>query len=215
VPVDDVALKFDRYMKRYIGLYDELASVVDKWSDQQGLIVDVGCGSGLVSIAIAKRMPHVSVVGVEPSEDMRKLALSNASEKKVLDQMNVVEGFSDSLPFEDGSIDCIVSRYSLPYWCDPQKSFDEFFRVLKPGGVVVLECLNAKFSTLKLWLIGLHMFTKRSGLGVARYHVKAYKLAYSLDQVKVFLKEANLSEEFVEYQKGDWRFLVVGKKPLG
>ena len=211
--VDELAVKFDHYMKRYPELYDELADVVAQWVDDGGLVVDVGCGSGLVSVAVLKRLPAVSVIGVEPSEDMRKVALSNVSKANVVDRFSVVNGFSDELPFEEDSVDGVVSRYSLPYWSDPASSFAELFRVLRPGGVVILEALNGKFSLLKLWLTGFHMVGKRSGLGVARYHVDAYKSAYSVDEVKDFLSKAGFVVNFVDSKKGDWRFLVVGGKP--
>lgn len=199
-------------MKRYSFLYDEFADVVSGFVKEDDCIVDVGCGSGLVSIAILKKLTRVSVVGVEPSEDMRKVSLSNASEAGIIDRFRVVEGLSESLPFEDESVDVVVSRYSLPYWPDPNKSFSEFFRVLRPGGVVVLEALNAEFSTLKLWLVGLHMVGKRSGLGVAKYHIDAYKSAYSKAEVEEFFLTSGFTVERVEAKKGEWRFLVVGRK---
>ncbi len=211
--VDELAVKFDHYMKRYPELYEDLTDVVAQWVGNEGVVVDVGCGSGLVSVAILKRLPGISVVGVEPSEDMRKVALSNVSEANVVDRFSVVNGFSDELPFEDESVDGVVSRYSLPYWPDPAGSCGELFRVLRPGGVVIFEALNGKFSSLKLWLTGVHMVGKRSGLGVARYHVDAYKSAYSVDELKDFLSKAGFVVEFVDFKKGEWRFLVVGCKP--
>jgi ubiquinone/menaquinone biosynthesis C-methylase UbiE len=60
----------------------------------------------------------------------------------------------------------IVSRFSLPYWTQPEKSFKEMARVLKPGSKVIFEALNRDFPTWKLLLIKIRMLLNQAGQDV-------------------------------------------------
>ncbi len=93
-----------------------------------GTILDLGSGTGYLSIEIAKRASSLQVYGIDLSRQMVKIARSHARsvENAQFEFGNVAE-----LPFEDNSIDFIVSTGSLHHWKKPIKAFDECYRVLK------------------------------------------------------------------------------------
>jgi ubiquinone/menaquinone biosynthesis C-methylase UbiE len=99
---------------------------------KSGTIVDLGSGTGYLSIEIAKRAPWLQVYGIDLSRQMVKIARRHAQGVK-----NAHFGFgnADALPFEDDSIDFIVSTGSLHHWNRPGKVFDECYRVLKKASV--------------------------------------------------------------------------------
>jgi ubiquinone/menaquinone biosynthesis C-methylase UbiE len=99
--------------------------------DPQGTLVDVGCGPGYLLEVMARRFSHLRLVGVDISEEIVTKARGNLSGFKNVEFK--VAG-SHRLPFADNSLDFLVSTLSLHHWSKPAKSFQEFYRVLRPGG---------------------------------------------------------------------------------
>ena len=97
-------------------------------------VVDVGSGAGMDSL-IAARMVGAGgeVVGVDMTEAMLKKSQMAAGERG-LTNVRFVEGFSESLPIEDGWADVIISNGVLNLSPDKRRALDEFYRILKPGG---------------------------------------------------------------------------------
>ena len=95
-----------------------------------GTILDLGSGTGYLSIEIAKRRPGLRVCGIDLSKQMVKIARRHA---RGVENAQFEFGNAAGLPFEDDSIDFIVSTGSLHHWKMPAKVFDECHRVLKIG----------------------------------------------------------------------------------
>ena len=98
---------------------------------KSGRILDVGCGTGVCAIKIAKNNNY-EVVGIDSSKDMIKMCKKNAEQEGVNIDFQV-STFS-KLVFEDNSFDMIVSNGSLHHWEKPVEAFNEIYRVLKPEG---------------------------------------------------------------------------------
>ncbi len=199
--------KFEKYMKNYRYLYRNLTEIVKKYvkSIKKPVIVDLGVGPGLLSKEIKNIIPNSKIIGIDPSKCMLNIACKNADiEPKV--------GSSENIPLENDSVDLIVSRFSLTYWKNPNKSFKEIFRVLKPNGKFVIEALNKDFPSYNLFFVKLSMIIKNSSLNVARYHIDAYNTAYSIDSVIKLFKKNNFKVLFKDYKRKDWKFVIVGKK---
>ena len=96
--------------------------------DRPTLVVDVGSGTGLSTRAWADRADEV--VGVEPNPEMRAAAEADTPSSNV----RYVDGYSDSTGLGDDSADIVTYSQSL-HWMDPQPTFAEAARILKPGGV--------------------------------------------------------------------------------
>lgn len=95
------------------------------------LVADVGCGPGIELAQIAQKQPATSFIGVEPAEELRKSALSKASQLK---NVAVANGRFEQLPMEDHSIDYLYSILAFHWTTDLQGSVKEFARVLKADG---------------------------------------------------------------------------------
>jgi len=114
--------------------------------------LDVGCGSGALSIAVAKRNPHCTVVGVdrwdkEYASFSQKLCEQNAKAEGVTNTA-FAQGDATALPFADETFDAVCSNYV--YHNIPSKNRQaillETLRTLKKGGSFAIHDL---FTTSK------------------------------------------------------------------
>ena len=103
----------------------------------EAFAVDLGCGSGQVTLALAKRCR--TVLGVDVSEKMIALLLDNAAREGVSN----VEGRAvpiERLDLPENSVDLVVSNYALHHLRDRDKQIavNEAFKWLRPGGTIVI-----------------------------------------------------------------------------
>jgi ubiquinone/menaquinone biosynthesis C-methylase UbiE len=194
-------------MRRFTYLYRQLATTVKSYTidKKNPVIIDLGAGPGLLSKEIRDIIPQATVIGIDPIDNMLQRAKKNAD-------IETRKGSSESIPLDDASVDIVVTRFSLTYWTNPQRSFKEIHRVLKPGGVLITEALNKDLPAYKLMYITFHMILKRSRLNVARYHRDAYKTAYRFKEVIGFYETTGFTVNSTEYKKNDWRYVIVGEK---
>lgn len=199
-------------MKKFNDLYEYLASVVQRHSpSSHSFILDLGVGPGLLSVEIFRKMPQATIIGIDPLIKMLQLAKENIKNAD-FQTFEPVVGISENIPLKNNTVDVIASRFSLSYWTQPNKSFQEMMRVLKPGGKVVLEALNHDFPIWKLSLIKIHMLFNRAGRDVTKYHVDAYKLAHTIEQVEEFFTDTGFTISEKEGKKNEWRFIIVAEK---
>lgn len=112
-------------------------------NDTPSIAVDIGCGNGSFTAALASR-GH-SVIGIDLSE----LALSNAQSRGLSERVAVAD--AQRLPLRTETIDLVVSLDVLETrWVKPDVMLDEIARVLKPGGVALIQA--AAFQ----WLLSQH-----------------------------------------------------------
>ena len=99
-------------------------------------LLDVACGTGLVSRALVERW-GCHVVGLDQSASMLGRARAMlAQDPRLADRIDLVEGEAESLPFADGEFDHLTFTYLLRYVDDPAATLRELARVVKPGGRV-------------------------------------------------------------------------------
>jgi len=110
-------------------------------------LLDVGCGDGLIGFGALERLGERGrVVFTDVSQDLLDHCRSLAEELGVADRCEFVRASAQDLAqVEDASADAVTTRSVLIYVPLPQKqrAFDEFFRVLKPGGrLSIFEPIN-------------------------------------------------------------------------
>lgn len=199
-------------MKKFIDLYASLSRIVQIYTNRPyPVILDLGCGPGLLSVEILKQIPDSMVIGIDPLIKMLVLANKNMEETGFRG-FNPILGVSEKISVKNESIDIIVSRFSLPYWKYPNQSFSEMHRVLKPGGKIIFEALNKKFPRWRLFCIKIGMLLNHSGRDVSKYHVDAYDFAYTQEEVEIFFEKAGFTILKKEGEKNEWKFLVVAEK---
>jgi ubiquinone/menaquinone biosynthesis C-methylase UbiE len=112
--------------------YKEVAELVTSQTSR-GLVLDIGTGPGYLPIEIAKRAPEVTVVGIDWSKALVRIAQENAKEDGLSDRVRFVKCDGNRIDFEDDSYDLVISTGSLHAWKNPVVVINECFRVLKAG----------------------------------------------------------------------------------
>jgi ubiquinone/menaquinone biosynthesis C-methylase UbiE len=96
--------------------------------------LDLGCGGGHVSFALAPLIKDV--VAYDLSTQMLD-AVRSAALQRGLTNITTACGPAEVLPFDDGSFEFIVSRFSVHHWREAARGLREARRVLKPGGTAI------------------------------------------------------------------------------
>ena len=101
-------------------------------------IVDIGCGCGATSIALAERVaPDGFVLGVDISAPMLERARQLARKGLPID---FVQADATVYPLEPGSFDLLVSRFGVMFFAEPVLSFANLRGALRPNARVVFAC---------------------------------------------------------------------------
>jgi ubiquinone/menaquinone biosynthesis C-methylase UbiE len=131
-------------------------------------VLDAGCGTGVLARELAAR--GVAVTGVDISGAM----LGLAREKLRGEGVRLVHADIAALPFPHASYDAVVCFTVLEFLPHPEEALREMWRVLKPGGRLVLGVLNR----LSVWAL------RRRGRGVF-----AHARFYTLWEMRRLIKE--------------------------
>jgi ubiquinone/menaquinone biosynthesis C-methylase UbiE len=111
----------------------------------RGDLLDVACGPGVVTAAIAQAA--ASVVAFDATEQMLEKAKARCA-RAGLTNVTFKHGDAENLPFEDARFDGVVTRLAIHHFAHPQRALDEMFRVLRPGGIaVVVDVVSSEIST--------------------------------------------------------------------
>lgn len=115
---------------------DEWAAIQERVKDRSGKALDVGAGRGIASYALARDGFFVTALEPDPSDLVGGGAIRALADETAM-PICVVEEFSERLPFADGEFDLIFARAVLHHTRDLEASCQEYFRVLKPGGIFI------------------------------------------------------------------------------
>ena len=98
----------------------------------QGEVLDVGCGTGALTLAIAKNQTVSKIVGIDVSEAFLAYARSQTDDPRITFEA----GDAQNLRFSDASFDCCLALLVMNFIPDARKAVREMLRVTCPGGVV-------------------------------------------------------------------------------
>jgi phosphatidylethanolamine/phosphatidyl-N-methylethanolamine N-methyltransferase len=100
-----------------------------------GRILDVGVGTGL---SLLDYSPSTRICGVDISEPMLRKAQARVRAKKLGNVETLAVMDAKNLAFKDASFDAVVAQYVITAVPDPEATLDDFVRVLKPDGELIL-----------------------------------------------------------------------------
>mgnify|MGYP000300689010 CR=1 FL=1 len=155
--------------------------------------LDLGCGTGEMLKMILQADHHKKRYGIDLSEKMLAVARS-----KLPDQVKLLLGDSESLPFPDSSFDVVYCNDSFHHYPAPQNVLKEVHRVLKPGGTFLLgDCWQPLVGRV---IMNFYMRHSKEG------DVKIYSEAELVSMLSKYFHDASWE------QIGNTACITTGKK---
>ncbi len=101
-------------------------------------VLDIACGTGILARdALSRTGPGGRVVGADPAPGML------AAAKEIEPSIDWILCSAEALELDDETFDCVISQFGMMFFQDRQKSAEEMFRVLKPGGSLAIAIWNS------------------------------------------------------------------------
>ncbi|HYP42108.1 MAG TPA: methyltransferase domain-containing protein [Chloroflexia bacterium] len=172
-------------------------------------VLDVGCGTGDVTLAAARRVGHGGTVyGIDASPEMIDVARSKARRRRLPAQF-LVEPV-EALSFDDGSFDVVLSSLMMHHLPRElrRRALAEIRRVLRPGGRVVIVDLQAMSRSPRPWEPGW-LVTRLHKLGTS----PPAEVQASIEARAALLSEAGFHAIKSGSTRYSWLGYALGRKP--
>ena len=120
---------------RFVAMMDDYLNAMS--IDEAGEVVDLGCGTGVVARAIARRATFSGrVIGIDLSAYLVKAATRLSAEEGLTEQVRFEAGDTQSLGFENDRFDAAVAHTLMSHVPDPAAVLSEVARLVRPGGAI-------------------------------------------------------------------------------
>lgn len=147
-PVGDAwAAEWQRTDRSLAGLAIHLdASVRDAATPDKTVAIDIGCGAGATSIALATARPDLRVAGVDLSPELITVARDRST---IIPNLKFTVGAVEAVVAQRAPVDLFVSRHGVMFFPDPVAAFRALRAAAAPGARLVFSCFRAP--TLNRW----------------------------------------------------------------
>lgn len=202
-------------------LNPERLAYVQRWQAlANSHVLDVGCGGGLLTEAMAQRSAHVT--GIDLSEKLIDIAQLHLLESGVKAQYRVIaaEALASEQP---GHYDVVTCMEMLEHVPDPHAILQACFDLLKPGGRLLLSTLNRTPAAFALAIIGAEYIAQLLPKGTHDYRsfIKPSEMASSLRAIGFQLHDISglsynpLTKKATLSGNTSVNYLMCAQKPHG
>ena len=154
----------------------------------QGCALEIGPGPGYLGLEWLKHTTGTTLKGLDISPDMIDMAERNAKEYGLLSRVEYVHSSGSKIPFDDHTFEAVFTNGSLHEWAAPRSTFDEIWRVLKPGGKVFISDLRRDMFALVRWFLWVNTQPKEIRPGL----ISSINAAYTPEELEQLIKGTRL-----------------------
>jgi ubiquinone/menaquinone biosynthesis C-methylase UbiE len=190
----DAVIQYDKGARLYmIPEYKYFVGKVLKKGERSGIVLDIGTGSGLLAIELAKAKGcRFEITAVDISPNMIRQAEANARRAGVEDKITFVVATAEALPFADSSFDIVVSYASLHHWLQPVAVFNEIARLTKETGVAIIRD-NKRVYQNTIWKAVIWSVSRFMNRRHRENWPKAILASYTIPEVRDILSRSKLN----------------------
>lgn len=124
---------FEKYPHVFKTEVEAIRRLLPRIGKPEGLEIGVATGRFAKELQIRH--------GIEPAENMRRLAMKRG--------VHAIPGLPENLPYRGRSFDFVLMNFCLGYLSDPSAAFSEAWRVLRPGGCIIIGFIDKKARTIR------------------------------------------------------------------
>lgn len=201
------AIAYDQLTRDHrMGEIKKQAKEIAKYLKNRDSVLEVAAGAGYLSIELAK-LGNYKITGLDISDTLIEICKQNAL-KEGVKNVNFQQGNVSDMPFPDNNFNFIVCVLSFKNFKEPVQALKEMYRVLKPGGTVLIMDLNGGASLKETKKVAENM-----GLsGIMAYIAGAIQrsAAYDKDEIKTFIASTKFRDS--EIRDSNIGFSVYLKK---
>jgi demethylmenaquinone methyltransferase / 2-methoxy-6-polyprenyl-1,4-benzoquinol methylase len=140
-----LSVNIDKRWRRKVA--GKISQAISSQSDSEPRILDIACGTGDLSLALFDG-DQARIIGIDFCRPMLRVAASKTAKNGA--PIRFVEGDALQLPFADGEFAAATIAFGLRNLASVEAGLEEFWRVLKPGGkLVVLEFSKPRIPVLQ------------------------------------------------------------------
>ncbi len=150
---DDIAYRYD-FLNRFlsggldIGWRKKALGYLKDLKPQK--MLDVATGTADVAIMASALLKPNLIIGIDISDGMLEIGRKKVAKLNLQNTIKLLNGDSETINFENGSFDAVTVAFGVRNFQNLEKGISEIFRVLRPGGkLVVLEFSKPKFPLVK------------------------------------------------------------------
>jgi len=136
-PFEKYAFQYENWFERNKFVYESELAAIREQLPKSGKGMEIGVGSGRFAAPLDIKL------GVEPSRKMQKIARKRG--------IKVIEGVAEKLPFSDSQFEFALMVTTVCFVDDIQTSFQEAYRVIKPGGCLIIGFIDRESPLGKLY----------------------------------------------------------------
>lgn len=183
-----LAPKYDKRWDRYSrATLDAALRQIDL--DTTDSLLDVACGTGRFAEMIRTLKPSLAITGIDLSPDMIAVAKERIPPG---DGVAWHVGPAETLPVEDNAYDVVTCANAFHLVTDPEKSMAELYRVVKPGGSLVLVDWCREYITVHGVLVASRLFGKQ------------YRRIRTREKLKEVVERSGFDVKHIEKFKATW-----------
>ena len=116
------------------GGIDEVREILNGFDIAKKRVLDIGCGSGGITVDLVKEFQAGSVLGVDVEEAPCSRSRALAAKHRLQNKIEIMKITPGIFPFQDEEFDIVFSKDSIVHIHDKEQLAKEVFRILKPGG---------------------------------------------------------------------------------